>query len=227
MKVLELFAGSRSIGKICDQMGIEVFSVDVKDFPGIDLVQDIEFLTPAQIPFQPTFIWASPPCTTYSIAGLRFHRSHGIPISDFAVKSDKLVMKVLELVSFYGCPFFIENPRGYLRKMPFMRDLPRKTVWYCQYGDQVAKPTDIWSSEHYSAFNPDGFRVRKECFNGNSSCHHDKQPRSYQVRKKKGLEKGGTSGRSGNFNRSILPPELCADVLDYMIEKGDRIIDVY
>ena len=43
MKVLELFAGSRSIGKVADELGYEVFSVDINDFEGIDLVKDIEF----------------------------------------------------------------------------------------------------------------------------------------------------------------------------------------
>ena len=42
--------------------------------------------------------------------------------------------------------FFIENPRGLLRKMPFMRDLMRHTVTYCQYGDTRMKPTDIWTN---------------------------------------------------------------------------------
>ena len=44
-KLLELFAGSRSWGKIADELGYEVFSVDWKQFEGIDLVIDIEQLT--------------------------------------------------------------------------------------------------------------------------------------------------------------------------------------
>ena len=36
-KLLELFAGSRSWGKIAEELGYEVFSVDWKDFKGIEL----------------------------------------------------------------------------------------------------------------------------------------------------------------------------------------------
>ena len=48
MKVLELFAGSRSIGKVADELGYEVFSVDVNNFEGIDLVKDILDLKKAE-----------------------------------------------------------------------------------------------------------------------------------------------------------------------------------
>ena len=41
--------------------------------------------------------------------------------------------------------YFIENPRGGMRKMEWMKGLPRYTVTYCEYGDNRMKPTDIWT----------------------------------------------------------------------------------
>ena len=61
MKLLELFAGSRSVGKVAEEMGFEVFSTDLNPFENIDLVGDILKITRDDIPFVPDVIWASPP----------------------------------------------------------------------------------------------------------------------------------------------------------------------
>ena len=204
MKVLELFAGSRSIGKVADELGYEVFSVDINNFEGIDLVKDIEFLTKKDIPFIPDVIWASPPCTTYSIAAISHHRDMGKPKTDFAAKSDRLVLNTLKLIKEYNCKYFIENPRGYLRKMHFMLGVPKTTVWYCTYGDVRAKPTDIWSNHIYSLFNENGWKPRAICFNGNTNCQHQPAPRGSRT---------GTQGMKNNYERSKVPYELCKEIL--------------
>ena len=204
MKVLELFAGSRSVGKVAEEMGFEVFSVDINNFDGIDLVKDIEFLTPEDILFQPDIIWASPPCTTYSIAAVSHHRLNGNPISDFAIKSDKLVLKTLELITYFQCKYFIENPRGMLRKQKFMSGIPRTTVTYCSYGDDRMKPTDIWSNNIKDIFTNDGWSPKPICFNGNKKCHHEPAPRGSRT---------GTQGMKNNYERSKVPYELCKEIL--------------
>ena len=204
IKVLELFAGSRSIGKVADELGYEVFSVDINNFEGIDLVKDIEFLTKEDIPFIPDVIWASPPCTTYSIAAISHHRDMGNPKTDFAEKSDRLVLNTLKLIKEFDCKYFIENPRGYLRKMDFMLGIPKTTVWYCRYGDTRAKPTDIWSNHIYSLFNVNGWKPRPICFNGNTNCQHQPAPRGSRT---------GTQGMKNNYERSKVPNELCKEIL--------------
>jgi hypothetical protein len=42
--------------------------------------------------------------------------------------------------------WFIENPRGMLRKMPFMRGWHKSSVTYCKYGLKYRKATDIWNN---------------------------------------------------------------------------------
>jgi hypothetical protein len=59
--------------------------------------------------------------------------------------------------------WFIENPRGGMRKMNFMQELPRYTITYCQYGDKRMKPTDIWTNHPAPGFKP-------PCKNG-APCH--------------------------------------------------------
>ena len=204
MKVLELFAGSRSVGKVAEEMGFEVFSVDHSAFKGIDLVKDIEYLISEDIPFIPDVIWASPPCTTYSIAAVSHHRLNGNTISDFAIKSDKLVLKTLELIKHFDCKYFIENPRGMLRKQKFMEEIPRTTVTYCSYGDNRMKPTDIWSNHIFNMFNLEGWNPKPICFNGNKKCHHESAPRG---------SKTGTQGLKNNYERSKIPTQLIKEIL--------------
>ena len=54
MKVLELFAGSKSIGKAAESLGMEVFSSDIEAFEGIDYVTDILKFDVDKVPFRPT-----------------------------------------------------------------------------------------------------------------------------------------------------------------------------
>lgn len=143
MKVLELFAGTRSIGKAFEAKGHQVFSVEWnKDFDNIDWYEDISKITAEDIINKfgrPDVIWASPDCTTYSIAAISHHRKKEndgnlAPVSDYAKFCDGVNKHVLNLIrELKPKYFFIENPRGGLRKMRFMQGIPRYTVTYCKY----------------------------------------------------------------------------------------------
>ncbi len=206
MKVLELFAGSRSVGKVAEELGYEVFSVDLKPFENIDLVKDIEFLKIEDIPFTPDIIWASPPCTTYSLAAISHHRNKDrTPKTPFAEKSDRLVQNTLNIINqFPNAKYYIENPRATLSKMKFMKGVPYAVVWYCKYGDTRAKPTCIFSNNIRNIFNPNGWQPRAECWNGNKNCHHEAAPRGSRT---------GTQGLKNNYERSKIPYELCYEIL--------------
>ncbi len=211
MNVLELFAGSRSIGNICDELGHNVFSSDINAFDKIDYVTDINTFDVLKVPFIPDFIWASPPCTYFSVAsiGKHWNKNH-TPKSDNALKGVEYVKSTLEIINYFlkinpNLVWYMENPRGKLRKLEIVKGLPRTTIWYCKYGDFRAKPTDIWSNNIYNPmFKPNGWKPKEECFNGNKECHHEAAPRGSRT---------GTQGVKGNYNRSKIPYLLCKEII--------------
>ena len=215
MNLLELHAGSRSIGKVAESLGFNVFSVDWTAYDNIDLVTDIEFLTSKDIPFIPDVIWTSPDCTTYSIAGISTHRNEYSysPKTKYAKKCDRLNKNMIKLINEYlminpNMKYFIENPRGAYRKMDFIKFSDRTTIWYCKYGDKRAKPTDIFTNHLYTMFNTNGWKPKAKCFNGNKKCHHEEAPRG---------SKTGTQGLKGSYERSKIPKELCLEILSSCI----------
>ena len=216
MKVLELFAGSRSFSKVAEQMGMTTFTTDYKPFDKIDYVCDILDFDVKKIPFKPDIIWASPPCTYFSVASIGHHwnKDH-TPKTEQAKLGVKIVQKTLDIISFLKPDyFFIENPRGKLRKLDVVKGIPRATVCYCQYGDSKLKPTDIWSNfifEENTLLSEDnklqGWKPRAMCNyrQKDCDCHHEKAPRG---------SKTGTQGLKGNYERSIVPYELCKEILE-------------
>lgn len=206
MKVLELFAGTRSIGKAFEKEGHEVFSIEWdKAHENIDWYTDIGKITASDIIKRfgkPDIIWASPDCSSYSIAAISHHRTKEesgnlAPKSDYAKFCDITNKHVLDLIQELKPMFyFIENPRGGMRKMDFMKGLYRYTVTYCQYGDTRMKPTDIWTNHPIPQFKP-------MCKNGDS-CHAS-APRG---------AKTGTQGLKGSIERSRIPQELCEHIVN-------------
>jgi len=211
MKVLELFAGSRSWGKIAEELGFEVFSVDWKDFDGIDLVIDIENLQEEMLPWIPDVVIDGRPCTTFSLAAGGTHRiePNYEPRTPFAEKCDRMNIKLNNFYKKWNCIYYIENPRAMLRKMDYMKGMDRTTVTYCSYGDTRMKPTDIFSNNIYDMFNPKGWKPRAMCYNGNTKCQHEPAPRG---------SKTGTQGLKGNYERSKVPKELCYEILKNLID---------
>lgn len=220
VKVLELFAGTRSIGKAFEAAGHEVFSVEWdKNFENINLYADILTVTASDILKKfgkPDVIWASPDCTTFSIAAISHHRRKNPetgnldPVSEYAKFCDKVDRHVLQLIRDLNPEFyFIENPRGGMRKMTWMQDLPRYTVTYCQYeldkpvSERRMKPTDIWTNHPNPDFKP-------MCKNGDS-CHAA-APRG---------AKTGTQGLKGSKERSVIPRMLCEHIV-YICERVSK-----
>lgn len=208
MKVLELFAGTRSIGKAFEAKGHEVYSIEWdKSFSDIDWYEDIGNITAKDILDRfgrPDVIWASPDCTTFSIAAISHHRTKApdgilLPISEYAKRCDEIDRNVLRLIEDLEPKYwFIENPVGGMRKSQFMQlyNKYRHTVTYCQYGDTRMKPTDIWTNHPNPQFKP-------RCKNGDP-CHQA-APRG---------SKTGTQGLKGSKERSIIPTKLCEHIVE-------------
>ena len=206
MKVLELFAGTRSIGKAFEKRGHEVYSIEWdKHFENIDWYEDISKITAQDILDRfgkPDVIWASPDCTTFSVAAISKHRRKDrtgnlIPITEYAKFCDKTDQHVIDLIHELKPKYwFIENPRGGMRKMYFMKNLPRYTVTYCQYGETYMKPTDIWTNHPNPRFKP-------PCKNGDK-CH-ESAPRGSQS----GIQRLKTAK-----DKAKIPTLLCEHIVD-------------
>lgn len=230
-KVLELFSGSRSIGKVAEKMGMEVFSVDNQDFPNTNWVGDIRDwdyrlnemnVGELKEEYIPDILWASPPCTGFSVACIGRNWIKGevfTPKTDSAKLGIEIMLKTMEIIKEYlklnpNLIWYVENPRGKMRKAPQWDEMDhvRHTISYCKYGDTRMKPTDIWTNDYDWKPKPlcKPFKYDQNGEVINRHCHHDASPR--------GTQQGGTQKLKGNYERSKLPPQLCEEVLSSAYE---------
>lgn len=211
LKVLELFSGTGKISQAFAARGHEVFRVDWNTSFDAELHCDISKLTAQEIIEKfgkPDVVWASPDCTTFSVAAISRHRRQNPangslePITEYARFCDECDQHVIELIRELNPTYwFIENPRGGMRKMAWMQELPRYTVTYCKYGEKRMKPTDIWTNHPDPQFLP-------PCKNGDP-CH-ERAPRGART---------GTQGIRGWDNRSAIPAMLCEHIVDICEEE--------
>jgi len=111
MRLLELFSGTGSIGTVFKEYGWEVVSLD-RDMPA-DISCDILDWDYKNSPYPPKHfdvIWASPPCTEYSIA-----KTMGVRDLELA---NSIVERTLEILNYFQPTiYFLENPQtGLLKK---------------------------------------------------------------------------------------------------------------
>lgn len=212
-KMLDLFCGTKSVSKEFEAAGWEVFTVDWEKKFEPTLCADIGTLTAQDIielcGGVPDVVWASPDCTSYSIAAIRYHRKKNEdtgelePVSEYAQFCDKVNTHIINVIVNELKPkyYFIENPRGGMRKMGFVSGLPIYTLTYCQYGDTRQKPTDIWTNHPNPKFKP-------PCKPG-ASCH-TAAPRG---------SKTGTQGLKNKVDRSRIPQQLCQHIVEICEEE--------
>jgi hypothetical protein len=202
--VFDLFAGTGSSTQAFADAGHSVISFELDpSFPATETA-DVTALAAADLLARygrPDFIWASPPCTSFSVAsiGRNWTMIDGVPAAktEAAEHGQRVVASTVALIAAlsprYG--WLMENPRGMLRKLPVVAGLPRRTVTYCQYGDDRMKPTDLWGSVH-------GWEPRPPCVNG-SPCHTP-APRGSST---------GTQGIRLARDRSRVPYQLGEEIM--------------
>ena len=157
LNVLELFSGTKSIGKVCDKLGWNSVSVDL--ILPADHKCDIMDFDYKQYPKDYfDIIWGSPPCVTYSnlqSCWLGRKKKDGTvytkeKMESDMIEADKLVLKTLEIINYFNCQYwFLENPAtGKLKNRDIMKDIPFYDVDYCMYSDWgYQKRTRIWTNK--------------------------------------------------------------------------------
>lgn len=149
MFVLDLFSGSQSVNKVINKLDWTYYSVDIDNTYKPNLCIDILKWDYKKSGLKPDIIWASPPCTTWSIATNRHRVLPDLkPKTEEAKEAELIIKKMLEIINYFKPKFWlIENPRGRLKHYGPMKKLKyRTTVYYINYGHHCQKPTDIWSS---------------------------------------------------------------------------------
>lgn len=216
MKTVELFSGSKSFSNVRKEFNDSIFTVDFIEKFNNDLTIDILKINDHDLPSDIDIIWASPPCTTFSVASIGTHWKGGKNSYEPKTNRCKIGLEILEktikIISEKKPKYwYIENPRGVMRKVidkifkKYNLNPIRNTIWYCQYGDTRGKPTDIWTNNINWIPRPvcKNYRYDKDGNIINKHCHHESARRG---------AKTGTQGLKNDFFRSRIPRELFLEI---------------
>ena len=215
-KLLESFAGTRSVGKEAEKLGFEVFSSDLSAFKGIDYQCSILDFDVGKLPWSPDVIWSSPPCTLFSNANQKALTHHWNKIEtkrrgiQYTAKSDEarealdILRATIKLIRQLNPKvFYIENPAmGRMKHFDEMKGFRRVKVSYYDYGFNYWKPTNIFTND--INFVPRPFTHVTDI----DPC-----------------KRNMTMKTGGAKYRSKIPPELCNHVLISALENINGNLD--
>ena len=194
-RLLKLFSGTGSVGKVFRARGGEVISIDNVAEMNPTIVADIATFDYRMLGGSFEAVWCSPPCVQYSIA-----RSKARTPRDLE-GADRLVRRCRDIISYFQpLAYFIENPHsGLLKRRDVVSDLPYVVVDYCQYGWPYRKRTIIFT-------NATGQRWTK-------LCEHDCE--ASDGKRHTGWAQKGNRNEGNGFTREELyaiPPLLCEEI---------------
>jgi hypothetical protein len=165
--ILELFKGTGSVGKVATKMNMNSISLDFIEKYEPDILVDIlewDYKKwQKKNKYIPDFIWASPPCNTYSPLAYPLKERNpktAKPYSERAKIGTLILYKTLEIINYFlklnpNLLFVIENPKGMMRNDKIMKKLNLSTTCYCLYGDKKRKLTDFFNNV------PDGLNLKE------------------------------------------------------------------
>jgi hypothetical protein len=199
MRLLDLFAGTKSVSKMAEELGMETISLDMQG--SHDHVCNILDWDPSLHYPPKTFdiIVAGPPCTHYSRARTNAKTPRDIE------GSNAVVRKTLDIIEYLKPRYwFMENPAtGLLCVQEVVQGLPFHDVTYCSYGFPYMKKTRIWHAADCVSWKP-----RPKCTKQCHACTNGKHQQTAQ----KGPCKGNGSMQSREQLYSY-PPELVREIL--------------
>ena len=207
--VLDLFCGLGGFSQAFEESDRwHVTTVDIEARFEPDICADVFDLRPSDFDRAFDVVLASPPCTYFSTIrnvtkGGDPAWNDGDPATNESRDALALVHHTVGLIHGLAPTYWVmENPRGMLRT--YYRE-PTATVWYCQYGHETAKPTDLWGDHPPMQY--------RQCWFGNDGCGHART----QSYKEHG---GGSDNRQGILTetnpaqRAKIPHELSEAIRD-------------
>ena len=178
MRVLELFAGTHSVGKVCKELGYEVVSLDLA---GADInINILEWDYKKDYkPGDFDCIWASPPCETFSNCRrcwigrkLKYFGDEIVTAKmlddDMEARGLPILRKTEEIINYFKPNRWImENPSTGKMK-DYLKHLPHYDIDYCRYTSWgYKKPTRFWTNKEGLV----PLKCNKKCGNMDNNKH--------------------------------------------------------
>lgn len=215
--VLDLFSGLGGWTAPISREEAEIYTLDIEKRFSPTWEIDVRDWWPPEW-LVPDVTYASPPCETFSLmqVGRNWRvegdrlvpKSRNAAIAMTILTSMLLIIRELEFRN-PAMLWFVENPRAAMRTIISPELGKPQTVWYCHYGEKVAKPTDIWTNSNWQA--------RPECHNA-SPKHPDDCCCRDHIHAPRGSHVGtqGVGRGKDPAARALIPYGLAADIWDYV-----------